>query len=437
MKSLRVQIILMFGIAILVAAALQFATSVNATIREANKLFDYHMQQMALVLQDSDFKQLDSRTVLGIESNHFDFVVQIWGDDGERVYESRQYSSLPQQSTLGYSTVTLANGDWRVYAVKAHNRVIQVAQKISTRSQRAFAIAFSTLWPVIPVSLLLFCVAWFGISAALAPLNRIGKELALRHTNSTTTVSDEGVPQEVSALVVELNSLLIRMGHALQSQQRFVADAAHELRSPITALRLQVQNLGRTRDENTHAQAIGRLLGGVDRASHLVEQLLTLARQDPAAQDDSAMQKSDLGICLELAISDVQIFAQNKQVTLQVRTQSGLCIVGEIESLRVMIRNVLDNAIRYIPNAGMVQISLEELKDKIVLTIQDSGGGIARAERSRIFDRFYRIPGSSKNGSGLGLAIVKAIADLHGATIQLDDAAIGGLAVLITFKAMN
>ena len=437
MKSLRVQIILMFGIAILLAAALQFATSVNATIHEANKLFDYHMQQMALALQDSDFKQLDSRTVLGIESNNFDLVVQIWGTDGERVYQSRQYRSLPKQAELGYSTVTLTNGEWRIYAVKAHDRVIQVAQKMNTRSRRAISIALSTLWPVIPVSLLLFCAAWWGISSALSPLNRIGKQLAERQTNSTETVSDEGVPQEVSALVFELNSLLVRVGHAMQSQQRFVADAAHELRSPITALRLQVQNLSRARDENMHEKAIDRLLGGVDRASHLVEQLLMMARQDHSSKDLKKIQKLPFNTPLNLAINDVQVFAQSKQVTLRLSNFQDFSVCGDSESLRVMIRNVLDNAIRYIPDGGIVEVILSQQSNKIALEIGDSGGGIPEAERDRIFDRFYSISGTNKNGIGLGLAIVKAIADMHDASLELTTSKLGGLNVKVIFPLMS
>ncbi|MFZ6725925.1 ATP-binding protein [Undibacterium sp. MH2W] len=435
MKSLRVKIVLMFGFAILLAAALQFTTSVNATIHEANKLFDYHMQQMALALQDSDFKQLDSRTVLGIESNNFDLVVQIWGADGERVYQSRQYRSLPKQAELGYSTVTLTNGEWRIYAVKAHDRVIQVAQKMNTRSRRAIAIALSTLWPVIPVSLLLFCAAWWSISSALSPLNRIGKQLAERKANSTDTVSDEGVPQEVSALVFELNSLLLRIAHAMQSQQRFVADAAHELRSPITALRLQVQNLSRARDETMHEKAIDRLLGGVDRASHLVEQLLMMARQDHNYRGAIVMQKVSIISVLNLAFNDVHIFAQRKNISLIQNGVTGCFVFGDPENLRVMIRNLLDNAIRYIPDWGTVEIFCGQQDNEILLSIDDSGDGIPESERNRIFDRFYRIPGTSKNGSGLGLAIVKAIVDMHNASIKLTSSKLGGLKVEVIFPS--
>jgi two-component system OmpR family sensor kinase len=432
MKSLRLRLILLFGIAIVAAAALQFATSFNAAMTEANKLFDYHMQQMALALQDSNFEQIEQRTLPGITNSNFDFVVQVWSEDGARVYQSRSHRSLPLQAILGYSTVTLENGDWRVYAVRANKRVVQVAQKIDTRRDRAISLALSALWPVIPVSLLLFAAAWWVVSTALAPLNRIGQELANRNADSIAPVSDQGVPQEVSLLVTELNSLLARMAQALQSQQQFVADAAHELRSPITALRLQVQTLARSKDELALAQGVTRLMGGVDRAARLVEQLLALAREEPSAINAELLRVS-LSNCVELAIADVSPFALSKNISLRPKLQASAIITGDAESLRVMVRNLLDNAIRYIPENGQVQIDLSADKAGVQLLIQDSGEGIPLQDRARIFDRFYRVPGTNTSGSGLGLAIAKSIADRHKASMELADADLGGLAVRIRF----
>ncbi len=432
MKSLRIRLILLFGVAIVAAAILQFTTSFQAAMNEANKLFDYHMQQMALTLLDSDFSQFESHTLPGIERNKFDFVVQIWTEDGARVVESRSYLFLPSKAVLGYSTVTLKNGGWRIYAVQSHKRVIQIAQKLSARRDRAISLALSALWPVVPVSLLLFFAAWWVVTSALAPLNRIGLDLANRSADSVDPVSDQGIPQEVLLLVRELNSLLIRNTQALQSQQRFVADAAHELRSPITALKLQVQTLARSRDAVAVDLSIGRLLGGVDRASRLVEQLLALARQDPASQNN-VLARISLSNCVEQAIADVDAFAQSRRIQVQNEVLPQVYVQGDKESLRVMIRNILDNAIRYIPECGQIQLHVRAEKMTTALCIQDSGAGIPLQERDRLFDRFYRIPGTSQSGSGLGLAIAKTIADRHKAVISLDTAVLGGLAVSIVF----
>ncbi len=436
MRSLRVRLILLLGVAILVAAALQVGSLFQAAMRQANKLFDYHMQQMALALQDSSFAENEWHSMPAADDSGFEFVIQVWSDSGVRVYQSRAYRALPEQAMLGYSTVTLDNGDWRVYAVRTPKRVIQVAQQLKIRRDRAIALVLRSLWPVIPVSLLLFVAAWWVVSSALSPLNRIGHELANRNANSLAPISDEGVPREVSLLVTELNSLLVRMAQALQSQQRFVADAAHELRTPLTALRLQVQTLERAKDDTARAQAIARLLGGVDRAKRLMEQLLALARQDPLPQAFEPTATS-LPACVELAVNDVAAFALSRHIRMQCGELAPVEVPGDAESLRIMIRNLLDNAARYTPERGQVSIDVMTEGSCAVLTIQDSGGGIPAEGRGRVFDRFYRVPGTSPSGSGLGLSIVKAIADKHGATLELGDAALGGLEVKVTFAVIQ
>lgn len=297
MRSLRVRLILLLGVAILGSAALQFTVSLREAMQEANKLFDYHMKQMAFALKDTAFDDTEWYTS-SKPSTNFDFVIQVWGDDGVRVFQRRPYLFLPQQGALGFSTVSLNNGDWRVFAIESQSKRIQVAQKMETRRDRAISLAMHSLWPIIPVSLMLFAAAWWVVTSALSPLNRIGHDLSHRNADSTAPVSDAGVPQEVSLLVAELNLLLTRIGSALQSQRNFVADAAHELRSPLTALKLQLQTLTRAKDDMARAQAITRLQGGVDRASRLVEQLLVLARQDPMAVPASDTVV-DLQACIE------------------------------------------------------------------------------------------------------------------------------------------
>lgn len=432
MRSLRIRLILFFGAAIVAAAALQFVTSFEASMRQVNRLFDYHMQQMALALQDSALGPVQWHFLPDPDNNDFDFVIQIWTEGGVQVYQSRTFRLLPDQAELGYSTVKLDNGDWRVYAVKNEKRVIQVAQRLEARRGRAIAFAWRALWPVLPVSLLLFIAAWWVVTSALSPLNRIGHDLANRNADSLTPVSDEGVPQEVSRLVAQLNSLLARMELALQSQQRFVADAAHELRSPLTALKLQVQNLARARDETARVQGTNRLLAGVDRASRLVEQLLALARQDPLSQVSDQTTIS-LPECVEQTVIDIMPLAMSKHIDLQCGSLAQVSIMGDADSLHVMVRNLLDNAVRYAPEYGRVQVDLVKNDSVAVLTVQDSGGGIPERDRVRVFDRFFRVPGTSPSGSGLGLAIVKAIADRHHATVELGDAAFGGLAVKVSF----
>jgi two-component system OmpR family sensor kinase len=434
MRSLRIRLIPLFGAAIVIAGAVQFTTSFRASMEQANKLFDYHMQQMAFALEDSGFGSANWHGMADADNESFDFVVQIWTDDGVRVYQSRNFRILPERGALGYSNVTLQNGDWRLYAVQTATRVIQVAQRMEVRRSRAISLALHALWPVLPVSLLLFIAAWWVVTSALAPLNRIGHDLATRNADSLAPVSALGVPKEVSLLIAEINSLLGRVEQALQSQQRFVADAAHELRSPLTALKLQVQTLARAKDDTARAQGVGRLMGGVDRASRLVEQLLALARQDPLAQVFTPVVVQ-LNNVVELAVSDVAPLAASRDIDIHVGSLAPHEVLGDVDSLRILMRNLLDNAIRYTPEHGRVNIDLGREDTKVVFAIEDSGSSIPPDERDRIFDRFYRLPGTNPSGSGLGLAIVKAIAVRHDAQVELDDAQLGGLAVKVRFPA--
>lgn len=436
MRSLRIRLLLLLGVAIVVSTGVLFVTSFRAAMREANNLFDYHMEQMALALQDSAFQQAEWYKPSTGDISDFDFVIQIWTDDGVRVYQSRPYRNLPEQGALGYSNVTLGNGDWRIYGVQNGTRVIQVAQKTDVRRDRAISLAMHALWSVIPVSLVLFGVVWWVVTAALSPLNRIGQDLANRNADSLAPVSDKGVPREVSLLVAELNSLLGRMSQALQSQQRFVADAAHELRSPLTALKLQVQTLARAKDDTARAQAVARLQGGVDRASRLVEQLLALARQDPLSETGE-QKPIQLTTCIEQAAGDVAPIAMQRHIQLEYGAYAHAQTIGDAESVRVLVRNLLDNAVRYTPEHGRVRIDLTADDHAARLTVQDSGPGIPDEDRSRIFDRFYRVPGTSPTGSGLGLAIVKAIAERHDASVSLATGVLGGLAVTVAFPLAN
>ncbi|HEY4074156.1 MAG TPA: ATP-binding protein [Herbaspirillum sp.] len=431
MGSLRTRLILLLGVAIMAAAVLQFFTAMQATTHEADKLFDFHMKQMAAALQGRSFNHARWTGTDG-NTDNFEFVIQIWAEDGAEVYQSRVHNVLPAQAALGYSTVTLSNGDWRVYSERSQNRVIQIAQKMQARQDRALLIAWRSVWPIIPVSLLLFGLAWWVITSALSPLNRIGRDIANRNADSLAPIPDKNLPEEVVVLVSELNSLLARMGLALLSQQRFVADAAHELRSPVTALTLQLQTLARAKDGKTQTEAVERLRGGIDRASRLIEQLLVLARQDPLSQIFETAEVS-LSTCIELAIEDVKHLSSFRQIQIRYEASIDGGIVGDAEALRIMIRNLIDNAVRYTPEQGTVLIDLAVAGSMLVLTIQDSGSGISQSNRPRVFDRFYRVPGTRTGGTGLGLAIVKAIADRHRAIVELHHAPIGGLEVKISF----
>lgn len=436
MRSLRIRLILLLGVAIVAGALMLFLTSFQAARKSSDRLFDYHMQQMALTIQNTGLEERPWDPFLHNEENNFDFVIQIWSKEGTKLYQSRTYKFLPKRAALGFSTVTLDNGDWRVFAVQSEEQVIQIAQKMSARRESGVSFALRTLWPVIPVTILLLAVAWWVVTTALRPLEQVSRQLSERSADAHAPIDSVGLPSEIIPLISALNSLLSRMTLTLQAQQQFIADAAHELRSPITSLKLQIHSLTKAKDESARVRAISRLLKGIERSSHMVEQLLALARNEPFSQPFRP-QLVSLDEIIRQAVDEVEPLAMSKGITLNIEQSDALQVLGEQEALQISVRNLLDNAIRYIPENGHIRISSEARKEGVVLCVEDTGSGIPLSDRARVFDRFYRVPGTEQTGTGLGLAIVKAIADRHGADIALKDSRIGGLAVQIVFPSVK
>jgi two-component system OmpR family sensor kinase len=251
-------------------------------------------------------------------------------------------------------------------------------------------------------------------------------------------VSENDLPDEVLPLVQELNLLFGRVRTAFEAQQHFVADAAHELRSPLAALKLQVLSLGRAQDEAARNVAIGRVTAGIERATRLVEQLLVLARQEGAA--DGKLEPVSLSDLLKRTLGDMAGLAQARQIDLGLHHADDASVDGQPDALIILLRNLVDNAIKYTPAGGTVDLDLRRLPGakgapgRVVLSVEDTGPGIPPDERERVFNRFYRVPGSEAGGSGLGLAIIKSIAEAHGAALTLDQSErLGGLKVKVDF----
>jgi two-component system OmpR family sensor kinase len=313
------------------------------------------------------------------------------------------------------------------------NNVVQVAQPMSVRQNLAAGMALRALVPLLLLLPVLGILIWLTIGRGLRPLDRIASALGRRTPDSLAALSQDGLPSEIVPLVQALNDLLARLARALESQKAFVADAAHELRTPLTAVQLQIQLAERAKTEEERKTAFAQLKQGQTRAAHLVQQLLTLARQEPgvAAQPHSAV---DLAEVMRLVVSEHAALAAERNIDLGVSHQEEARIAGDFEALRVMLGNLIDNALRYTPPGGTVDVALQLREGATVLEVSDTGPGIPEADRERVFDRFYRREIDRASGSGLGLAIVKNIADRHHAGILLQDRETGpGLRVCVSF----
>jgi len=432
--SLRGRLLWFLLAAITLAALAQASIAYRTALDDADQIFDYHMQQMALSLRAGVPPSSAIGGLRGGGEQNFDFVVQVWTADGLRIFESAEDAALPQLAVLGFSDVKARETTYRVFSLQTRGLVIQVAQDLAVRQRMAGALALRTVGPVALMAPLLMLVVWWVVSRSLAPVARVRRQIAEREADELSPVSEEGLPDEVRPLVQELNLLFDRVRNAFDAQKHFVADAAHELRSPLAALKLQVQGLQRARDDATRELATTRLAAGIDRATQLVEQMLALARHEASAASGAKPESVDLNEVARLAVSDAIANAQARRIDIGMAHADAASVPGQPEALRMMLRNLLDNAVKYTPEGGRVDIGIARQGDGVLLSVDDSGPGLPETERARVLDRFYRSGEPQAPGSGLGLAIVKSIANLHGATVSLDRSpALGGLRVQIRF----
>ncbi len=436
-RSLRMRLLVFLLAAIVLAGAVQGALAYRGALAEADALFDYHMQQTALALRSG--LPVDAQGLgpgLSPEDENHEFIVQVWTNEGLRIFESAVGAALPQVAVLGFANVQARGGTYRVFSMQTRSQVIQVAQNMAARRDMARSLALRTLAPLAFMAPLLVLAVWWGVSRSLAPVERVRRQLAQRQADDLSPVSDAQLPDEVQPLVSELNLLFERVQRAFDAQEHFVADAAHELRSPLAALRLQLQGLQRAGDDTARAAAVERLSSGIDRATRLVEQLLTLARQEAST---AVAEPVDLRAVAQLALADVAPAAQARSMDVGLLESDPatvpVIVRGSAEALRMLVRNLLDNAIKYTPPGGRVDLHLRADGDRaVLLTVEDSGPGIAPEYRDRVMQRFVRETSEGAPGSGLGLAIVQAIATAHGASVLLDSSdRLGGLRAVVRF----
>ena len=438
--SLRRRLLWLVLLAIVSVTLLQAVTAYRGALSQADALFDEHLQQVA--------RSMRNGVPPGLSSDAFDadqglnLLIQIWGQNGTQIFRSSR-AALPTSTVLGFSDVEAFGNHYRVYSLQTGLQTIQIAQDLDGRTARARAMATRAILPFAVLTPLLIMTVWWVISRSLAPIDRARRQLANRSADDFSPLSNDGLPQEVRPLVDELNLLFGRVKEAFEVQKNFIADAAHELRSPLTALKLQAQALSHNGDKlAVRDEGIRRLNQGIDRSIRLLEQLLLLAHEEAdSGQGLRLDQPVDLHEVIKLAVTDLLPQARQKQIDMglaQLLDSSDIQVPGQPEALRTLLRNLLDNAIKYSPSGGQIDVSLMRRNGRPVLTVEDSGPGIAKVDRARVFDRFYRAKQThAEVGSGLGMAIVAVIAKRHGATLSLGHSEhLGGLKVELQFNAL-
>jgi two-component system sensor histidine kinase QseC len=336
-------------------------------------------------------------------------------------------SNMPvtfDEFTSGFSERTMEGKLWRTYGLKEPRSKlrVQVGEQFSIRQEMVVDIVYNSVWPLLMAMPLFALVIWVTVGGGLKPLQRVTVKVERRDSNSLVPISPDGVPVEVVPMVKALNRLFSRVQKALDTERRFTADAAHELRTPLAALKAiaQAKQLGSRNHE--HDEFLQQVINGVDRTSHLLEQLLTLARMESQSMALGQLQSVDLPTQLLEVLSEIGQLALDRQIDLAYDgKESGVIVKGYAPALQIMIRNLIDNAIRYTPDGGSVRIAIESHERDIRLLIEDTGPGIPLEQVCQVFQRFKRGESELEEGSGLGLSIVHRIIELHHGRIELEN----------------
>jgi two-component system sensor histidine kinase QseC len=365
---------------------------------------------------------------------------QVWKNGTTLGLHSQHAPDTPLSTVRdGFSDATIGGARWRVFSTwDDRSRVlVQVAEQNYERDELATAVARNFVVPLAVTLPMLGLVIWVAVGRATRSLTHVNQQVASRSADNLTPLDVADAPSEIGALVTSLNHLFERVQGLMEQERRFTADAAHELRTPLAGIRAQAQvALGATGDAE-RAHALDGVVTGCDRATHTVEQMLTLARLAP---DAVSFQPTpvELRAVLKATISDLAQSALAKGMDIELTPQQDVFVPGDAGLLAILFRNLIDNALRYSPPATRVAIQIEPADDEALVRITDAGPGISGSERANIGRRFYRAPGTQAPGSGLGLSIVHRILELHKGRMHLDAPPTGGgLQVTVTLPRVR
>lgn len=407
---------------------------------EFDEVLDAYLAQAATLLVTQATHELDE-----IETEHAPLLhkysrrvaFQVWEDGRQLRLHSVNAPAQPLASSdRGFSDSLIDGQRWRVFSTwdSSGKFLIHVAERTDVRDELARDIAGNLLKPMLFALPLLAFLLWVAVARGLRPLVRLTGEVERREPDNLAPLDAGTVPREVVPLIERLNGLFVRIDASLQKERRFTADAAHELRTPVAGIKAQAQVARAASSEAERLHALDSAILGCDRAAHLIDQLLTLARLDTLG--DGAAEPCPLRAIAAEVIAAIAPAALDKGVRLELAEGEEVAVRGNPELLRILLRNLLDNAVRHTPSGTSVRIDIGHEQGAGYLSVSDDGPGIPEQDRARVSERFYRPLGTQASGSGLGLSIVKRIAEIHAATLRIAPLSAGrGLRVTVAFKS--
>lgn len=454
-QSLRARLLLTVSLATLLVWGAAGVASYNKALHEADELLDGQLSQSAKLLlnlalnqpKNATSEQVLSRSYNDTNSHpyeqHMEF--RVLDADGRVLLRSAHAPemALPNRSDddSTYSDMNHDDQPWRLLSLRSPDgrHQVQIAHPIMDRERVGLEVATQVAIPILLALPLLALLVYFSVRGSLRPLERLAADVAARSPDNLEVLSGPLTLRETQPLVDALNRLLTRLAATLDNERRFTADAAHELRTPLAAVKIQAQVALASTDSADHQHALRQVLVGADRATRLVEQLLRLARLDPLARLPQTRQL-DLATIAAGIVEDMQTLASGKRQTLTfIPPAAPIDVQGDADLLGVALRNLVENALRYTPESGVIEVLLETDGGRRELIVRDTGPGVNAEEAPRLLERFYRgqaiANADNSNGSGLGLAIVQRIAELHGARLEIENRPGGGLETRLRWPA--
>lgn len=407
---------------------------------EVDELFDAQLAQAAqTLLALASHDEGEGVEDLGEATHKYQrrLRFQIWRADGKLLMRSNNAPESPLTEARGFSETRGEDGHWRHFSQwnDEHSLQVQVSENHHIRDDLIGHIAWRLIFPALFGLPLIGLWVWLATRQGLSSLAGVARQIASRDPQQLQAIHPTSAPTEIRPLVEALNGLFQRVEQTIDAERRFTADAAHELRTPLAALQAQLQVAQRARNGEEHDRSLQQLQSGLSRAARLVDQMLQLARLDPESGLPHP-QPVDLTALGEAVCADLgaQIIARN--IDFSFESPGPAIVTGHAEWLRVLIRNLVDNAVRYTPEGGTVTVRIECQNDRLTLAVSDSGPGIPAAQRSAVLQRFHRLDQGGQPGSGLGLAIVARIAELHAAQLYLGTSPMTkGLDIRVQFAA--
>lgn len=426
--SLRVRLLRILLIPIALAFVVIGVASYYSSYHEAEEIYDAQLTHFAKVLHaliqheidmgDVSEKRVIINRQLQLSEYEKNFAYRVWLGDKVILHSSNADSFGPALSSEGFIDKTVGNEPWRFFVLRDSDVIIEVAERYEVRIDLINHILQGIFLPQLLIIPSLALIIWLGVVSGLRPLTTLSSMIRNRTPDNLEKIEAPVIPREIAPVVYSINDLMSRISDVLEREKQFTNYAAHELRTPLAALKTQLQVASRTDDEEKARVMFKEMLPAIDRMQHLVEQLLMFVRIKAAHNRHDCV---DLAAICHDVLKEMAPAAADDSRDLESDISANTFVSGNAEMLAALFRNLVSNALKYTREGGRIHVTLKHEVDRIVLRVMDDGIGIADKECQNIFDSFYRVPGTGTEGCGLGLAIVKWVADMHNATISLGE----------------